>query len=146
MNKTVEAKLNLCFNKYMKNYLIAIISVIVLLALAGLLYFSYVTGIFSFLNKQQENLSGVILFYGEGCSHCVNVDKFIFENKIEDKLIFSRLEVFKNTNNSKILVQKANTCGLPTDKIGVPFLWDGSKCVVGDVDIIKFFQEKINAK
>lgn len=93
------------------------------------------------LNKAPE---GIILFYGDGCPHCENVDNFISQNKIEDKVKFRRLEVFNNKDNAEILLQKAIVCKIDQKNIGVPFLWDGKKCLVGDEDIVKFFQDKIN--
>lgn len=128
-----------------KNKLLIITATVIVLV--GLFYFGYTNGslekIFSYLNKPKIEVNGIILFYGDGCSHCENVDKFIKENNVEDKVEFTKLEVFNNKANANILVEKANACGLPTDKIGVPFLWDSKNCISGDVDIIKFFQ---NAK
>jgi hypothetical protein len=118
-----------------------VIIVVAIVVIAGLFYFGY-----SYLNRPKVEPVGVILFYGDGCSHCKIVEDFILESKIEEKVEFTKSEVFNNKDNAKLLVEKANICGLPTDKIGVPFLWDGKTCVVGDVDIIKFFQDKANAK
>jgi hypothetical protein len=131
----------------MNKNILLVVGFIVLVVLAVFLYFGYTNGslnkIFSYFSKPRVEISGVILFYGDGCSHCANVDKFILDNKVEDKVKFTKLEVFNNKQNANILVEKANACGLPTDKIGVPFLWDGTRCISGDVDIIKFFE---NAK
>ena len=125
----------------MKKNLILTIVAIGLIVLAGLFYFGYTSGnLQKIFFKPKVEASGTILFYGNGCSHCENVDKFIKENNVEDKIKFTKLEVFNNKENANILVEKANACGLPTDKIGVPFLWDGNNCISGDVDIIKFFQ------
>ncbi len=85
----------------------------------------------------------IIFFYGDGCPHCAIVEEYIKENKVNEKVAFSTKEVYKNRNNSKQLEEKAKICGMPTDSIGVPFLWDGEKCLVGDVDIIEFFKQKI---
>lgn len=127
-----------------KNKLLIIIAIVIILV--GLFYFGGTSGnlekIVSYFNKPKVEISGIILFYGDGCPHCENVDKFIAENKIEDKIKFTRLEVFNNKENANILREKANICGLPTDSIGVPFLWTGESCVLGDVDTIKFFEEK----
>jgi glutaredoxin len=70
------------------------------------------------------------------------VEKYIEENKIQDKISFTQKEVYYNQNNAKELEAKAKICGLPTDSIGVPFLWDGEKCLIGDQDIINFFSAK----
>lgn len=104
-------------------------------------------GIFvlAYTSNQKNSIplpEGIILFYGEGCPHCKNIDDFMAENKIEDKIKFTRLEVFNNKNNAKILSDKAVVCGLDTSQIGVPFLWDGQSCFMGDVDVIKFFEDK----
>jgi glutaredoxin len=115
-----------------------------LLIIAGIVVFA----VFSRKNNNPgggntESLDGIILFYGQGCPHCANVDKYIAENNVKDKVTFAELEVFLNKDNAKLLEEKAVICGLATDSIGVPFLWDGSKCISGDQDIINFFKEKI---
>lgn len=91
------------------------------------------------ISKKQED---IILFYGEGCPHCAIVEEFIEENKIDTKISFSKKEVYYNKQNSSLLVEKAKICNFNTDSIGVPFLWDGARCLVGDQDIIEFFKLK----
>jgi glutaredoxin len=121
-----------------------------ILIVAGLLIIAVIV-VFAFFGRKNNNpgggntesLDGIILFYGQGCPHCANVDKYIAENNVKDKVTFAELEVFSNQDNAKLLEEKAAVCGLPIDSIGVPFLWDGSKCLVGDQDIINFFKEKI---
>jgi glutaredoxin len=93
---------------------------------------------------ENQSANQIILFYGDGCPHCAIVEEYIKENNINDKISFAQKEVYYNQNNAKELETKAKICGLPTDSIGVPFLWDGSKCFVGDQDIIDFFKTKIN--
>ncbi len=88
-----------------------------------------------------ENL---VLFYSDSCPHCQNVEKFLEENKVLDKVSYVRKSVDNNSANISELQKRAAACGL-SDSIGIPFLWDSSnsKCLMGDADIIKFFQEKI---
>lgn len=99
-------------------------------------------------NNQQRNRADqsgeIILFYGNGCPHCAKVDEFIKDNNIEEKISFAKKEVYNNVANASELSQKAKKCGMDTKSIGVPFLWDGEKCLVGDVDIIDFFKKKMN--
>lgn len=94
-------------------------------------------------NGGAKDPQGVILFVGEGCPHCANVEAFVEENKVKESVDFTTLEVYKNKSNAALMAKKAQICGVPLSGMGVPFLWDGSKCLVGDVDIIKFFQDKI---
>lgn len=105
-----------------------------------------VVGLFLLSRRQEQTESlngnqGMILFYSLSCPHCQNVEQYIETNKVKEKYSFDRLEVSKNQNNSAQLAAKARACGLDTQGIGVPFLWTGEKCLMGDVDIIEFFQQ-----
>lgn len=89
--------------------------------------------------------SDILLFYGRECPHCKDVDRFIEENKIAEKVKFDRLEIFHNSQNQIILTEKARQCGIEDEKeIGVPFLYDvqENKCFVGTPDIEDFFKKK----
>lgn len=119
----------------MDKNLIAVITTAVLIMSGILLFVGYNNG-------SKPDLSGIILFYGDGCPHCKIVDDFIAENKIEEKVKFSRLEVFNNTAGAKVLRDRAQACGISANQIGVPFLWTGQTCIVGDQEAIKFFKEK----
>jgi len=85
--------------------------------------------------------SNIILFYSEYCSHCLAVKEYIQENKIEDKISFETKDANQNT---ELLFEKASICGIDPNHVGVPFLFDGEKCILGDEDIIDFFESKIN--
>jgi len=94
--------------------------------------------------EENQSADQIILFYGDGCPHCAIVEEYIKENSVDDKISFAQKEVYYNQNNAKELEAKAKICGLPTNSIGVPFLWDGEKCLIGDQDIINFFKKKTN--
>ena len=96
--------------------------------------------------NQRAEESQITLFYGDGCPHCAIVEDYIKNNNIKERLSFEEKEVYYNQNNANDLAQKAQTCGISTNSIGVPFLWDGSRCYVGDQDIINFLNQKINEK
>ncbi|MDD5749342.1 MAG: hypothetical protein PHO91_00960 [Patescibacteria group bacterium] len=97
-------------------------------------------------NQSAVVSDGIILFYGDGCPHCAIVEEYVNQNGVEAKVSFAKKEVYYNKHNADELVAKARACGMPTDSIGVPFLWDGSKCLVGDQDIIEFFKTKTNGQ
>jgi len=92
-----------------------------------------------------QDLKGIILFYGIGCPHCAKVEEFIRENKIKEKIALEEKEVYFNRENAKKLIEVAKKCGFNENKIGVPFLWDeeNQKCIVGDEPIINYFREKL---
>jgi len=100
------------------------------------------------INRENQGMEQgqIILFYGDGCPHCAIVEEYIEENKIQDKISFVQKEVYYNQSNAKELEAKAKICELPSDSIGVPFLWDGEKCLIGDQEIINFFKQKINGQ
>lgn len=100
------------------------------------------------LGRQQANNkngnqdeSGMILFYSLSCPHCQNVEQYINDNKVSEKYKFARLEISQDQKNSAKLIARAKTCGLETQGLGVPFLWTGEKCLMGDTEIIDFFKK-----
>lgn len=104
---------------------------------------------FSFLSNnekegdQMKSKSSMILFYGDNCPHCKVVDSYISTNDVKNKISFEYLEVYNNKNNANILSEKAKACGLPSNRIGVPFFWNGSECFIGDKQIITFFNKEL---
>ena len=122
-----------------------IILSIIIIILAGAGFWVWQAGFFSSAGAEPIPIpDGIVLFYGEGCSHCKIVDDFISQNNIEEKVSFLRLEVWYNKDNQNILAQVVQKCNTQTDQVGVPFLYDGEKCLMGDVDVVNFFKEKIN--
>ena len=95
-------------------------------------------------NKTPSGDADIVIFYSDSCPHCLNVEKFLEENKVLEKVDYTRKSVDNNPGNVSELQQKALACNLIGD-IGIPFLWNKqtSKCSVGDEDIINFFKEKI---
>lgn len=89
----------------------------------------------------------VILYYRDGCVHCANVEKFMADNGVKEKI--AKLEVKEGNNdraNSAEMLKYAKQCKLPLNLIGFPFLWTGSECLMGDTDIIGYFSEQIKNK
>ena len=70
--------------------------------------------------------AGIVLFYGQGCPHCADVEKFISDNKIDEKLKITRMEVWYNQSNQLTLGEVVQKCGIDAKTVGVPFLYDGN--------------------
>ena len=121
-------------------------AVIIFILLAVFLSISYnngaLTNILSYFHIYNPNITGIILFYDDNCQQCAKVDDFIKNNDIEKKVEFIRLDIFNNDTNKNILADKFKICGINPQNYGVPFLWDGQACVLGYIDVIKFFQDK----
>lgn len=89
-----------------------------------------------------ETNSGIAIFYGKGCPHCKDLDDFIAQNSLDEKVKMDKKEVWFNKENAKVLMAKADECGIAKDKVGVPFLYSEGKCFSGTPDIEKFLMEK----
>jgi len=120
-----------------KSALSAVIVLLVIIAVASIFIFKRQSG----KDQAPADNNGMILFYSLSCPHCQNVEKYIQENNIKEKYRFSQLEISANRQNSEQLIAKAKSCGLKTEGLGVPFLWTGEKCLMGDADIIDFFSK-----
>jgi len=127
-----------------------ILYTILVVILAGLAFWGVQSGflgsIFSSSIKPVSLPDGTILFYGQGCSHCKNVDDYIKNNNIEQKVSFTRIEVWYNKSNAALLGQVAEKCSLTSNSVGVPFLYDGKNCLIGEVDVINFFKIQAGIK
>lgn len=85
-----------------------------------------------------------IFFYGNSCPHCKDVEEWMEDNKIEEKIQIVKKEVYDNRANSLELTQVAESCGLPTDSIGVPFLYTTDKqCLIGTPDITTYLSKLV---
>lgn len=88
----------------------------------------------------------IIFYYSLTCPHCKNVEKYVADNNVKAKVDFIEKEVSENKKNAAELADKAAKCGIKPEQVGVPLLWDGSTCIVGDEPIINYFFTKINEK
>ncbi len=80
-------------------------------------------------------------FWGDGCPHCAKVEEFMNSWDKKDKIKLTKMEVWKNLDNARIMDARAKACGIPKDQLGVPLLYtpDG-KCLIGDGPIIDLFK------
>ena len=100
-------------------------------------------------NKKTDSSQAVVVelntpvfFYGNACPLCADVEAWLKEKKIEEKIKITKKEVYDNRRNAQELNQVAQKCGLPTDSIGVPFLFAEGKCLIGTPDIINYLSKK----
>jgi len=87
-----------------------------------------------------------IFFYSTTCPHCLNVEKFIADNKVEEKFKFEKLEVGASQDNALLMINYAKKCGLAENEAySVPQFWDGAKgdCYAGEQEIEAFLKTKI---
>jgi glutaredoxin len=81
-----------------------------------------------------------IFYYGTTCPYCDQVKEWFEENDVVSKVPFESKEVYDNRANSAELNKVAASCGIPSNQIGVPFLYAEGKCLIGKPDIITYFE------
>lgn len=90
----------------------------------------------------------LVFFWGNGCPHCENVEKWLKENNSDQKLKINYKEVYYNKNNQTELYNTAQQyCSeiIQGGSIGVPTGFDpvNKKCIQGDTPIIEFLSAKL---
>ena len=97
--------------------------------------------------QEQNPDAKIVLYYSNQCPHCKNVEEYIAQNDVENKIEFAQKEVGDNRTNANEMIGKATLCNIQDKSLGIPFLWDGEngdKCLMGDKDIIEYFEIKAN--
>lgn len=87
--------------------------------------------------------SNLTYYWGNGCSHCKNVEDFLSTWGKKDKVTIEKKEVWGNIANAKEMEARYKSCNITDPKdMGVPLLFtpDG-KCFDGDEPIIQFLKE-----
>jgi len=95
-------------------------------------------------NTQEVSSTKIpIFFYGNTCPHCDDVEDWMEENKIEEKIEIVKKEVYDNNPNALELSKAAESCGMDISSIGVPFLYTPEgKCLIGTPDIVSYLSNK----
>ena len=102
------------------------------------------------MQTEDENLKPVGHAANCDCPHCQNVEKYVADNNIDQKITFEKLEVGSNPSNANLLFAKMGICGVDTSQGAVvPVFWDGKtpnipnsqRCIVGDQPIIDYFSK-----
>lgn len=106
---------------------------VVIIVIAAVGYFIWQRGASN--NDQVDKVtvdnSNIILFYGRECPHCHDAEKYIADHQLDQKVKFSKLEVWHDKANANLLSEKAKECNIKKDEVGVPFLWADGKCYEG---------------
>jgi len=87
------------------------------------------------------NSKNPVLFYETTCPNCLIVEQFITDNKIDEKITMTKIEV-SSPENSQTLLAVGKSCGINPENLGVPLLYADGKCYEGRVDVIKYLSEK----
>jgi len=120
----------------MKEKILTICFILLIVSLLSIVVFG---------SKAKKSTRSLIFYYGKTCPHCREVEKWMRENKIEEKVKIVKKEVYDNRTNAEELAKTARACGLDTTAIGVPFLYTPQgRCLIGKPEIISYLSNKVD--
>ncbi len=128
-----------------KNQIILFISLLIIILV-------FIAIFLSLMNDNQNDIllteanreSNIILFTGETCPHCKDVENFIYDNDILDILDLSIKEVYYDSKNALLFEQRFAQCALQPRIYGVPLLWHNQNCILGPLEIINYLNSLSN--
>lgn len=102
------------------------------------------TDVNNFIDISNIKESSYIYYYGQWCNHCTNVDEYLTENDLYNKLNITKKEVWSNAGNAEEMKKDLRRLGLDVAKSWVPFIiWTIEKkefpLPIGDKWIIEYF-------
>lgn len=83
----------------------------------------------------------IVMFYGTTCPHCKVVEKYISDNGLGSRLNISLKEIYEHEGNKTELIAVGAKCGLGND-IGIPLIYAGGRCYVGEDDCMAVLKTK----
>ena len=82
----------------------------------------------------------IYYFWGQGCPHCAQVDKFFEEKGFYDKYPIEKKEIYFNHENAALLNEYYDKYNVPLDSRGVPAVFIGDHYLIGGLDIPNEFE------
>ena len=124
-----------------------ILTVIIVIIILGAFYF--ITSKKPAVSPTTSTVSSnydVILYWGQGCSHCEKVKEYIQNNQIDQKLKINQKEIHDQNNSQEFQKNVQDNCSelISQEGIGIPVAFDiiTKKCYQGDTPIIDYLTEK----
>ena len=98
-----------------------------------LLFLGTVSSVFA------ENPPEIYLFYGTGCPHCAEVERYFDEEDLFKRYPVEKKEIYFDRDNAVLFNDLMDELGIPTGSRGVPTIVIGNKILVGDREIVESF-------
>lgn len=87
----------------------------------------------------------IVFYFSDNCSECVNIEKYLKNNDVENKIGFIEKNINKDEAGAEQMAEDAMYCNVDEESFGVPFLWADGKCYTGEKNIIDFFNNKLSS-
>ncbi len=92
------------------------------------------------VNDQILNLNDYVLYFGETCPFCKELEKFLIDNNLKEKLNLVEKEIYYNQKNLEEFKSVAKICNLNLNELGVPFMWAKGECLMGYDKILEYLR------
>lgn len=86
-----------------------------------------------------QTTSKIYFFYGTGCPHCAEVEKFLEEKDLISKYKIEKKEIYFNRENAIFFNSLMDELQIPQEDRGVPAIVINRKVLIGDKPIIEGF-------
>lgn len=109
----------------------------------------FIVVFFAFLSSSFAD--SYIFYYGQGCPHCANVERFFKEDNIKSKFKIEEREVYFNAKNRDLFSADWDLLWIPVSNRGVPSLivkdddWNPKLYKVWDTSIIEYFKSLVGS-
>ncbi len=104
----------------------------------------FIIGVLFFFTLSVQNVlaqdNKAILYYGNGCPHCAEVEDFIKNNNFDFSI--EQKEIYQNKINAEEFNQICAEAGISLMNRGVPFLYAENECFIGDKQIISYLSAR----
>lgn len=116
--------------------------VVLIFLIVSVLLVAGLYGYYSFHSKNSLNIENNTLFYSLTCPHCKNVEQFMEDNNISQKINITQLEVSQNSINAQKLIAVGKLCKIDSNYLGaIPLLYSNGSCYLGDTPIIGYLNK-----
>ncbi|PIS21058.1 hypothetical protein COT52_00320 [candidate division WWE3 bacterium CG08_land_8_20_14_0_20_43_13] len=85
----------------------------------------------------QSEKDQIIYYWSYDCPHCHELNKYLDENGLRDKLNLKEKEISKNPKNLARLTVDAKKCGFDNSMIAIPMMVSQGKCYLGPTQIVE---------
>lgn len=99
---------------------------------------------FSAITARAEENSKIYFFYGIGCPHCAQVEKFFEDEKLFEIYSIDKREIYFNRDNAILFNDILDRLNISSDERGVPTVVIENKALVGDKLIMENFKASAN--
>lgn len=122
-----------------KNLIILILSLAIVISLFIVIFLSIIDNNENDLFLAESTINNsIILFTGDTCEHCRDVENYIYDNNLLNNLDLSIKEVYYNIDNALLFEEMFDQCLFQPRTYGVPLLWHNRNCILGPLEIISY--------